>query len=411
MPRPDSNAPAPSDRAPSSASPTDFPQRSFSHRPFSRRHFTKLSLARFGSLMATAAGAAIAVPTAQALDSTALNSTALDSTAIATGIELVNARRPQKLGTTFSPLQCHYLGLDYQETFRRVCALGFDQIRLCAYWHEIEATENQFDFSVLDWLLAECDRHGIEVILAVGMKVPRWPEFHFPGWLVARYNTKGRPEPIDQDGAIANLTLRFVEKVVSHTRLAPAIKYWQVENEPFTKLDITAGRYLSAEFVQKEVGLVKALARADQKIALTGAIELPGAWNKEDDRAFQECLRLADAVGINVYTKVPVGPIFYLEPNPFYWQKLKQWQADLIANGKEAWIAEAQAEPWEHNQLVAMNKFDHPSSSPKQTTNLVSTLSRIGYSTVLLWGCEYWYWQKLNGRNLWWWSVEQIARG
>ncbi|MBD1841842.1 hypothetical protein H6F89_00125, partial [Cyanobacteria bacterium FACHB-63] len=31
-----------------------------------------------------------------------------------------------RLGTTFSQLQCSYLGLDYQETFRQLCDLGFD---------------------------------------------------------------------------------------------------------------------------------------------------------------------------------------------------------------------------------------------------------------------------------------------
>jgi Beta-galactosidase len=371
-------------------------------RRWTRRKFTQLSLSGFGSLMATSALAAAGLAATDAPAPPAPNFYVEPP---------VNAKRPRILGTTFSPLQCHYLGLDSQETFRRICALGFDRIRLCAYWHEIERSPNQFDFSGLDWLLEACDRYGTEVVLAVGMKVPRWPEFHFPDWFKAEHNIQGRPEPIDTDAAIADLTLRFTEKVVSHTRLAAPIKYWQIENEPFTKLDITAGRHLSYGFVQQEVSLVRTLARADQKIALTGSIALPGADNPDDDRAFRECLRLADAVGINVYTKVPIGPVFYLEPKPVFWQKLQQWQADLVAHGKEAWIAESQAEPWEHNQLVAMNKFEHFSSSPKQTTRLVSSLSRMGYSTVLLWGCEYWYWQKKNGHNLWWWSVEQMVRG
>jgi hypothetical protein len=379
------------------------------NRRITRRQLTRLSLAGLGSAMITSATAAMgrAAPDSE-FDKSEFDKSEFDKSKFG---QPVNAKRPKILGTTFSPLQCHYIGLDYQETFRWVCGLGLDRIRLCAYWHEIEPRPNQFDFSVLDRLLEECDRYGIEAILAVGMKVPRWPEFHFPDWLQAQYNTKGRPEPMDRDRAIAELTLRFTEKVVSHTRMAPALKYWQVENEPFTHLEITGGRYLSTEFVQQEVALVRALARADQKIALTGAIELPGAWNQDDDRAFQDCLRMADAVGINVYTKVPVGPMFYLEPNPLYWRRLKQWQTTLVASGKEDWIAEAQAEPWEHNQLVATNKLDHPSSSPKQTTNLVSSLSRIGYSTVLLWGCEYWYWQKQKGRNLWWWSVKQLVQG
>jgi hypothetical protein len=39
---------------------------------------------------------------------------------------------------------------------------------------------------------------------------------------------------------------------------------------------------------------------------------------------------------------------------------------------------------------------------------LVTTLTNMGYSNVLLWGCEYWYWHKKNRRNLWWWTVQRL---
>jgi hypothetical protein len=318
--------------------------------------------------------------------------------------------RPAYLGTTFSQLQCRYMGLDYREAFRHICSLGFDRIRLCSYWNEIEAVENQFDFTTLDWLLDESQRQGVEVVLTVGMKAPRWPEFHFPEWLAARYDTSGNSKPIDRNPAIADLTLNFIEKVVAHTRHAPNLKYWQVENEPFTHLDITAGRFLSYEFVRREIELVRSRAFAAQKILLTNSVTLPAAQFAADDRAFRESLSLADGVGINVYSKVPVGnSSFYLQPFAPYWKKLKAWQKALIKNGKEDWIAEAQAEPWEPNELVAMNKAEYPSSSPKQTEILVTSLTDYGYSTVMLWGCEYWYWQKQTGRDAWWSSIQQLV--
>jgi beta-glucosidase/6-phospho-beta-glucosidase/beta-galactosidase len=245
------------------------------NRRITRRQLTRLSLAGLGSAMITSATAAMG----RAAPDSEFDKSEFDKSKFG---QPVNAKRPKILGTTFSPLQCHYIGLDYQETFRWVCGLGLDRIRLCAYWHEIEPRPNQFDFSVLDRLLEECDRYGIEAILAVGMKVPRWPEFHFPDWLQAQYNTKGRPEPMDRDREIAELTLRFTEKVVSHTRMAPALKYWQVENEPFTHLEITGGRYLSTEFVQQEVALVRALARADQKNCTDGGDR--AAWSLESGR-------------------------------------------------------------------------------------------------------------------------------
>ncbi len=355
-----------------------------------RKQFT-LMLGGFSFLMALSAGKATATPPAQKFQQSA-------------------RKRPAYLGTTFSQLQCRYLGLDYQKAFRSICSLGFDSIRLCSYWDELEPAQNQFDFSTLDWLLDESHRCGINVVLTVGMKAPRWSEFHFPQWLRDRRDTSGSPKPIDRDPEIADRTLHFIQTVMQHARHAPNLQYWQVENEPFTRLEITAGRYLSNEFVRREAELVRSIALPGQKLLMTNALTLPAAENVEDDRAFAESLNLADAVGINVYTKVPHGnAIEYLEPEPAYQAKLQDWQKALIAQGKEDWISEAQAEPWELNELVATRKLDYPSSTPKRIEYLVTTLTDIGYSRVLLWGCEYWYWNRINGRNLWWWTVQRLV--
>jgi hypothetical protein len=319
------------------------------------------------------------------------------------------AKRPLKLGTTFSQLQCHYMGLDYQDAFRQICTLGLSRIRLCSYWNEIEPVEGKLDFTTLDWLLEESQKYDVELVLTVGMKAPRWPEYHFPDWLKARYDTTASPEPLDRRRAIADLTLRFIDTVMHHTRQVPNLKYWQVENEPFTHLDIAGGRFLSAEFVRQEVELVRSLALPGQKVLMTNAIALPAANQAEDEQAFQLSLALADGVGINVYSKVPAGKtFFYLQPLPVFWNKLRQWQRDLEAHGKEHWIAEAQAEPWEPNKLVAMDRAEYPSSSPWRAGKLATFLGDMGYETVMLWGCEYWYWHKTNGRNDWWQTIQQL---
>ncbi|MFM7423392.1 MAG: beta-galactosidase [Elainella sp.] len=252
-----------------------------------------------------------------------------------------------RFGTTFSQLQCRYLGLDYRDTFRQICGLGFDRIRLCAYWNEIEPQPNQFDFTVLDWLLEECDRQQIQVVLALGMKTPRWPEFHFPDWISQRHETGAGSKPLDQRSpALAEATLTWLSAVVQHLRHAPALAYWQIENEPFTRLEITGGRFLSPAFIRREVALLRELAA--QPLLLTGSIALPSANAPEDEAALQDCLTLADAVGLNVYSKVPLGQTrYYLEPQPAFWQTLERWQIQIHQAQKSAWIAEAQAEPWE----------------------------------------------------------------
>jgi hypothetical protein len=325
----------------------------------------------------------------------------------------VNAwQRPPYLGTTFSPLQCYYMNLDFRAAFQQICTLGLKRIRLGAYWNVIQKQVNQNDFSELDWLLDQCDKNNIEAVVAVGMKVPRWPEFHFPQWVSDLANTGAGAAALDQRSPIvAELALDFTKQVVERCKAAPAVKYWQIENEPFTRLEIAGGRFLSPEFVQKEVELVRSLKLPTQKILLTNAIHLPNPKLAEDQPALEDSIRVADAIGINVYTKVPTGsPNSYLEPTPTFWRTLQNWQGTMQQNQREAWIAEAQAEPWENQQLVAMGKPEYPSASPQRMRSLVGQLSQMGYSTVLLWGCEYWYWQKLQGRNLWWWTVQQLAQ-
>lgn len=321
-------------------------------------------------------------------------------------------QRPRELGMTFSPLQCYYLGIDDRAAFKALCGLGLDRVRLGAYWHEIEAVPGRYDFSKLDWLLEESARHNLKVTIALGMKAPRWPEFHFPEWVKNQFETGAGSSPLDQRSpAMAEHALTLVDAVVRHCRQSPGVTHWQVENEPFTRLEITGGRWLSPGFVGREVGLVRSLKLESQRILLTNAIHLPSPKVDEDEPAFQDSLKAADAVGFNVYTKVPAGPPDqYIEPTPLFWQQLEVWQRELGRNDRESWIAEAQAEPWEPGQLVATQKLDYPSASPRRMRSLVETLGKIGYGTVLLWGSEYWYWQRLKGRNLWWWTVGQMAR-
>jgi nicotinamidase-related amidase len=319
-------------------------------------------------------------------------------------------QRPRIIGTTFSQLQCRYLDLEVKETFRQVCQLGYDRIRLCSYWNEIEPTPGKFDFTTLDWLLDESQKYGVEIVLTVGMKAPRWPEFHFPDWVKARYPTDGSKAAIDQDPAIADLALTLIAAVMRHTRNAPHLNYWQVENEPLTRLEITAGRWLSPAFLRQEVALVRQLAVPGQKVVMTNAIDLPAGSASADEAALQISQSLADCVGINVYTKVPAWkPSFYLQPLPSYWQTLRRWQGQLSQNGKAAWIAESQAEPWEPHQLVPTKRLEHPSSSPWRASRLATFLAGMGYDTVMLWGCEYWYWQKRRGHDEWWQMMQKLA--
>ena len=312
-----------------------------------------------------------------------------------------------KVGFTFSQIQCEYLGLDVKETFNAVCDLHPNIIRLCCYWNEIEPHHNQWNFETIDWLLKQCEEKNIDVVLSLGMKSPRWPEFHFPEWVTNLCNTQQTEQSLDCDEILRQYCLRFISQVVEHTKGFKCINYYQVENEGLGRVGIAGNRFLSEEFLKDETELVTSLKRDDQKIVLTCAIDLWPPLSTEDTKLFEKSAELADAVGINVYTKVPANNS-YLTPTHFYWQKLKKWQKHLEKLGKESWISELQAEPWEDGGHVHTSQMDYPSASPEETKNIFEKIKEMGYQTILLWGVEYWYWQKLHGEDKWWNEMNSI---
>ena len=85
-------------------------------------------------------------------------------------------------------------GLDWREAFGCVQDLGLNALRLGAYWSDIEPEHGVFDFEQLDELLHKCEAMNIQVLLTLGMKGPRWPEFHIPAWAQTDFDGEVRGE-------------------------------------------------------------------------------------------------------------------------------------------------------------------------------------------------------------------------
>ena len=86
-------------------------------------------------------------------------------------------------GITFSVRMAEELGLEPKETYEAMLReLAPQGVRLVAYWDRIEREDDVFDFSELDWQMDRAAETRVPVILAVGQKVPRWPECHVPSW-------------------------------------------------------------------------------------------------------------------------------------------------------------------------------------------------------------------------------------
>ncbi len=310
-----------------------------------------------------------------------------------------------QLGTTFSQIQCEYLNLDYRETLQSVLTIKFNYIRVCAYWSEIEPHEGHYNFSKLDTIINTISNTNTQIILAIGMKSPRWPEFHFPEWIKKKYNTNLAHVPIDTQADLSQCAFNFIQKVLERYKKNAKISHIQIENEAFNNFPFTGNKFVSRAFVKRAVAQTRVIS-PEKKILLSNAINLaPFDWNFSYNNAFNKNTALADTIGVNVYTKVPVSPDHYIEPTFLYWWKLSKWQKKMQHEGIEPWITEAQAEPWEYQSAVHTQKAEYPSASPQRTEALVKKLAELNFQTILLWGCEYWYWSKLQGNEQWWSSI------
>lgn len=283
------------------------------------------------------------------------------------------AAHPPQFGVTFAPSQARYLDQDPKRTFRLLLdELGVRHFRLSAYWNVSEATSTVYDFSEIDWQLREAERRDAQVVLAVGRRLPRWPECHDPPWLA----------DLDADG-VREAQLAYVRAAVEHLRGSSAIIAWQVENEPFLRVfgecpppDI--------DLLKQEIALVRSLDA--RPIVVTESGEL-STW--------RHAAALADVVGISMY-RVTYTPLlgyfpYLLSPN-FYTSR-----ADLFAllTGKRTMVTELQMEPWLKNGITASTVEEmYRSLSPDQFNKNARYARATGLSPVSLWGAEWWLWMK-----------------
>jgi hypothetical protein len=304
-----------------------------------------------------------------------------------------------EVGVTFSRRQAEYLGLPWQETFNAVLGLAPTVVRLGAYWDEIERERDRFDFSTLDWQLAQLPPEHARVVLTVGMKAPRWPEYYLPSWLM-RATRIGSYGTISDDPLVREEALRFVEAVVERYQDHPSIAYWQVENEP---LDPSGPRHwkIGADFVAQEVALVRALDHRKRPIVLSMFVDTPPPlsslppWRSHDEKRARTLLQMADVLGLDVYPSRGIrvfGRDLYLDWSGWAWERPALTLRQLaLAQGKDAWVMEAQAEPWEPARLVYLDDGPSRSVQPGMAASTFGRLSNGGFGTILLWGAEHWY--------------------
>src|SRR3989344_4702950 len=89
-------------------------------------------------------------------------------------------------GVSFSRFHTDELELDWKETYLAILNdLGVRNFRFSAQWPLTESEDGKYNFEELDFQIKEAQKMGASVVLAVGRRLPGWPECHEPEWLKA----------------------------------------------------------------------------------------------------------------------------------------------------------------------------------------------------------------------------------
>lgn len=292
-------------------------------------------------------------------------------------------------GMSFNTLYARELGLDWRATYDALLDdLQVRHLRLAAHWPMVEPQSGTYNFQELDYQINRAEAVGAEVVLAVGRRLPRWPECHTPAW--AQNLTWS-----EQKEHIRN----YITAVVERYRDRSHITYWQVENEPY--LEVFAFEHcgpLDEAFLQEEVDLVRSLDTT-RAILMTDSGNL-GTW--------AGAYRVGDAFGTSVYIHFwnpELGQFRTILPPWFY--RLKDNVMRLRYGSQETMLIELAAEPWLLKPIV-----DVPVETQLTRMNLemikdnVTYAEGTRYQKQYLWGGEWWYWLAVthNKDDIWEWA-------
>lgn len=286
-----------------------------------------------------------------------------------------------KFGVSFSAPHARGLGLNPKKVYQALLTdVGVKHFRLAAYWDSIETTKGVYDFSELDYQIHEAQKHGADVLLAVGRKLPRWPECHIPPW------AKDVSEQ-EQQGHVLELISRVVQRYKDQMN----IRMWQLENEPLLSFGICPE--VDVEFLTQEQNLIRSLDTS-RPILVTDSGEL-NSWLGAS--------KYGDTLGTTMYRTVfsnRIQKLFhydYLFPSWAY--RAKARYIGLLRN-KSVLISELQGEPWGSKPFTEMSNDERNASfSPERFVQIAAFAERTQLTPAFWWGAEFWYWEQVRNGN------------
>jgi len=298
-------------------------------------------------------------------------------------------------GISFNTVYAQELGLNWKEVYNALFAeLNIKRIRLAAHWNMIEPQRDSFNFEELDYQIKKATVEDTQIVLAVGKRLPRWPECHTPDWALNLSKEEQEKE-----------ILEYMEKVIVRYRDYNSIVMWQVENEPFLSVFAKAHCFnFDEKFLEKEIELVRSLDSKDRPVLITDSGEL-STWRK----AFKH----GDVFGTTMYVyswnefmgefRNPFLPGFY------------SFRSNLLnlfkKEDKQSIIAELSLEPWLDKPVIKeRTDIQVQRMSPEKFATVIEFAKKTGMKTQYLWGAEWWYYMKLQGEDWYWDTAKELLR-
>ncbi len=287
-------------------------------------------------------------------------------------------------GVTFSAPYAQSLGLDWKQVYLDMLNdLKPKYLRLSAYWDSVEQQKDSYNFEEMDFQITQAESHNTKVVLAVGRRLPRWPECHDPGWIK---NLSGDD--------LKNAQYSYVEQVVDRYKNNPAVTAWQVENEPFLG-SFGICPQLDKNLLDGEIALVKQLD-PDRPVIITDSGEL-SFWIYSGARG--------DIFGTTFYRYVfsDVFKRYWTNYIPAIYYRFKGGIFTLLHPGKKIVIMELEAEPWTTKGITSTPIDEQFKTMSMDNFNTIVGIAKsTGFSPQYLWGVEWWYWMKNQGHPEFW---------
>lgn len=287
-------------------------------------------------------------------------------------------------GINYSPKYAKGLGFDSTELFKTILDdLNVKHVRLPLYWDDFEREYRNYDFTEIGTLLEIAEERDVKVILALGRKLPRWPECHEPAWLESL-------SPAEQEEALIGQLISAVRTLESQQ----SIVAWQLENEAFFNYGENCP-VMSTELYKKELATIRKWDSFNRPIIGTDSGEkgawLPTAWTG------------IDIFGSTMYREVYLDKKgrYLTYPLPAWTYRVKAGWLRMLSGANQTYGVELQAEPWFAGTGPVQTQLEEHLRlmNSEILSDNINYARQSGFEQHYFWGAEWWYWMQKTHNN------------